>query len=254
VTLPDYPSGFLVVAVLAILLTGISKGGFAGGLGGFAVPLMALYISPADAAGIMLPILCLMDLFGLHAYRNRWSRAHLRILLPGALVGIALGALTFRAITADGVRLLVGAIAIAFTLNQWLGLASRIARRDVPAGPRSGRFWAAVSGFTSTLAHAGGPPYAVYMLSQKLDKTSYVATAAVFFTVVNYVKAVPYFYMGQFHAGNLSTSLAFAPLAPIGIWLGVWLHRRLPEGPFYRIAYVLLFLTGLKLVYDGIAG
>ena len=129
-TLPDYPSGFLVVAVLAILLTGISKGGFAGGLGGFAVPLMALYISPADAAGIMLPILCLMDLFGLHAYRNRWSRAHLRILLPGALVGIALGALTFRAITADGVRLLVGAIAIAFTLNQWLGLASRVARRD----------------------------------------------------------------------------------------------------------------------------
>lgn len=253
-SLPDYPAAFYPVAVGAILLTGVSKGGFAGGIGGFAVPLMALYISPQDAAGIMLPILCLMDLVGLHAYRGKWSREHMRVIVPGALAGIGLGALTFGLISASGVRLLVGAIAVAFTLNRWFGIAQRFAAGLQPPGRKAGWFWSAVAGFTSTLAHAGGPPLAVYMLPQNMNKTVYVGTSVVFFTIVNYVKIVPYFFLGQFHTGNLSTSLAFAPLAPLGIWLGVWLHRRIPEGPFYRIAYALLFVTGLKLIYDGLAG
>ena len=251
-SLPDYPAGFVPVAALAILLTGISKGGFAGGLGGFAVPLMALYISPRDAAGIMLPILCLMDLFGLQAYRGQWSRAHMRVILPGALLGIALGALSFGLFSADAVRLLVGAIAVAFALNRWFGIAQRFSRLARTPGRGAGLFWSGMSGFTSTLAHAGGPPLAVYLMTQKLDKTLYVGTSVVFFTVVNYVKAIPYFFLGQFNAANLSTSAAFALLAPLGVWMGVWLHRRIPEGPFYRIAYALLFVTGVKLIYDAV--
>src|SRR5580765_4163865 len=102
--MPDFPVAFYPVAIVAIILTGIAKGGFGSGSGGIAVPLMAIFISPLEAAGIMLPILCAMDLFSVHAYRGRWSRAHLAILLPGALVGIALGAIAFGALPVNGVR------------------------------------------------------------------------------------------------------------------------------------------------------
>lgn len=252
--LPDYPLAFYPVAVIAILLTGISKGGFAGGVGGIAVPLLSLYLTPQDAAGIMLPILCLMDLFGLGAYRGRWSREHLRALLPGGVVGIGLGAMVFGMVSAAGVKLLVGLIAVVFSLNRWLDLTGRLARTAATPGAIAGGFWGAMSGFTSTLAHAGGPPFAVYLLPQGLDRTTFVGTSVVFFTVVNYVKIIPYGMLGQLDGRNLATALVFLPLAPIGIWAGVWLHRRIPEALFYQIAYVFLFLTGSKLVYDGIAG
>jgi len=113
-------------------------------------------------------------------------------------------------------------------------------------------FWGAVSGFTSTLAHAGGPPFAIWMLPQKLDKTVLVATSVVFFLVVNYVKLVPYAWLGQLNRMNLAASLLFAPLAPLGIWLGVWLHRRVSERAFYQVSYALLFATGIKLIADAV--
>jgi uncharacterized membrane protein YfcA len=255
--LPDYPLAFYPVAVAAILLTGINKGGFATGAGGIAVPLMAIFIPPAQAAGIMLPILCAMDLFGVHAWRGRWSAAHLRALVPGAIVGIGLGGLAFGALSANAVRLVVGIIAIVFTVNQVLGvgqrIAARLAAKPAPPGRVAGVAWGALSGFTSTLAHAGGPPFAIYMLPQKVDKATLVATSALFFLAVNYVKIVPYALVGQLGAGNLATSLLFAPLAPLGIWLGVWLHRRISDRAFFRVTYGLLFATGAKLVYDAVA-
>ena len=115
------------------------------------------------------------------------------------------------------------------------------------------RFWGAASGFTSTLAHAGGPPFAIYLLPQKLDKTVFVGTSVIFFFVVNYVKLVPYYFLGQLNVGNLAAALLFAPLAPLGIGLGVWLHRRVSERAFYRVSYALLFATGAKLVWDALA-
>jgi hypothetical protein len=254
---PAFPAEFYPVAVFAILLTGVAKGGFGGGSGGVAVPLMAIFISPIEAAAIMLPILCAMDLFGMHAYRGRWSRKHLAILLPGALVGIVAGALAFGTMPVDAIRLLIGGIAVLFALNRWFGVTERIATRIAasrePPGPVAGAFWGAVSGFTSTLAHAGGPPFAIYVLPQRLDKTAFVATSVVFFLIVNYVKLVPYYFLGQLNVGNLAASLVFAPLAPLGIWLGVWLHRRIPEAAFYHVAYGLLFATGAKLVWDALA-
>jgi hypothetical protein len=251
---PDFPLAFYPVAVIAILLSGIAKGGFGAGSGGVAVPLMSIFIAPAEAAGIMLPILCAMDVFGVHAYRGRWSRAHLRMLLPGAMLGIGAGALAFGLLPVNAIRLLIGLIAVTFALNRWLRIteriAARIAARARPPGAVAGAFWGAVSGFTSTLAHAGGPPFAVYMLPQRLDKTVLVATSAVFFLVVNFVKLVPYHFLGQLNVGNLTAALLFSPLAPLGIWLGVWLHRRLSERAFYGILYALLFGTGLKLIAD----
>ncbi len=254
---PDFPVGFYPVAVLAILVTGISKSGFGGGAGGIAVPLMSIFIAPPEAAGIMLPILCAMDLFGVHAYRGKASWRHLRALLPGALIGIALGGLAFGALPVDAIRLLLGIIAVTFALNRWFGLserlAARLARAEGPPGRAAGALWGGLSGFTSTLAHAGGPPFSIWMLPQRLDKTVLVATSIVFFLVVNYAKLVPYAMLGQLNAGNLSASLLFAPLAPLGIWIGVWLHKRMTEATFYAISYALLFATGLKLVYDALA-
>lgn len=254
--LPDYPLAFYPLAIVAILLTGISKGGFGAGAGGLAVPIMSILIAPPEAAGIMLPILCAMDLFGVHAYRGRWAAAHLRILLPGALLGIAVGGVAFGLLPVDATRLIVGLIAVGFALNKWLGLSERLAQRLAararPAGPLAGVLWGALSGFTSTLAHAGGPPFAVYILSQKLDKTLIVATSAVFFCAVNYAKLVPYYLLGQLDAGNLTTSLLFAPLAPLGVWLGVWLHRRVSDRLFFNVSYALLFATGGKLVVDAL--
>ncbi len=247
---PEFPLAFYPVAVVAILLTGIAKGGFGGGSGGIAVPLMSMFIAPPEAAGIMLPILCAMDLFGIHAYRRCWSREHLRTMLPGALVGIGAGALAFGALPVNAVRLLLGLIAVTFALNSWFALTERLAARLAKPGRIAGAVWGAISGFTSTLAHAGGPPFAVYMLPQRLDKTLFVGTSVTFFFIVNFVKLVPYGFLGQLNAGNLTTSLIFAPLAPVGIRLGVWLHRRVSERAFYNVSYTLLLLTGLKLIWD----
>jgi hypothetical protein len=250
---PDFPPAFYPVAVIAIVLTGISKGGFGVGAGGLAVPLMSIFIAPPVAAGIMLPILCAMDLFGVHAYRGRWSWPHLRVLLPGALVGIAAGAFAFGSLPVDAIRLLLGTIAVTFALNRWFSLTERFAAGAARRGPGAGLFWGAASGFTSTLAHAGGPPFAVYMLPQRLDKTALAGTSVLFFLVVNYVKLAPYAYLGQLNAGNLAAAAIFAPLAPLGIWLGVWLHRRISEQAFYRVSYALLFATGVKLIWDALA-
>lgn len=256
-TLPDFPVAFYAVAFLAILITGIAKGGFGQGSGGIAVPLMAIFIAPQTAAGIMLPILCAMDLFSVHAYWKTWSREHLRILLPGALVGIALGTLAFGLLPVNAIRLLLGLIAVTFALNQWLRLTERIAARLSATrgkpGPVAGAIWGAVSGFTSTLAHAGGPPFAIYMLAQRVDKTLFVGTSVTFFLLVNYAKLVPYYFLGQLNTGNLTVALLFAPLAPLGVWLGVWVHRRISQRTFLNTSYALLLVTGVKLIYDALA-
>jgi uncharacterized membrane protein YfcA len=257
VSFPDFPPLFYPVAIFAILLTGMSKGGLGGGAAGVAVPLMAMFVAPPVAAAIMLPILCAMDLFGVHAYRGRWSREHLRILLPGALAGIVVGAFAFGTMSLDAIRLVVGGIAVVFALNRWLKLSERLAARLAasprPPGKVAGALWGAVSGFTSTLAHAGGPPFVIYMLPHRPDKTVFVATSVVFFLIVNYAKLVPYYFLGQLNLDNLATSLLFAPLAPVGIWLGVYLHRRLSDRVFYETTNVLLFLSGAKLCWDALA-
>lgn len=241
---------FYLLAVPAVLVTGVSKGGFGVGLGIIAVPTMALAIPAPKAAAIQLPILCLMDLFGLWGYRGKWDAPTMRVILPAGLLGIAVGALTFRVVDARVFALLVGVVAVAFTLDHWL--RRRPAERPAPPSAAKGWFWAAVSGFTSFVAHAGGPPLSFYLLPQRMDKTLFVGTTIVFFAIVNYVKLVPYAWLGQFSAENLSTSLVLAPLAPIGTALGIWLHNRIDPTPFYRVCYVFVFVVGVKLITDAV--
>ncbi len=243
---------FYVVATVAVLLVGIGKGGFGGGLGAIGVPVMALAIPATQAAAILLPLLCLMDLVGLVTYRSRFDRRMMRVLLPGAVTGITLGAATFAITSDDVVGLIVGVLAVGFTLDRWFG--PRLRRIEMAAaqpGPAKAAFWSSLAGYTSFVAHAGGPPLNVLLLPQRLEKSVYVGTTVMFFALANYVKLIPYAIVGQFQGVNLGTSLVLAPLAPVGFALGYVFNQRVDEAQFYRIAYAALFLTGLKLLWDG---
>jgi uncharacterized membrane protein YfcA len=238
---------FYAVAVFAVVLTGISKGGI-GAAGGFSVPLLSLVISPVQAAAIMLPILILMDVIGVYAYRRDWDRRNMAIIVPAGLVGICIGWLTFRYLNDDWIRVLLGAIACGFVaFNVLAGLPK-------PAQPSrtKGYLCATGSGFTSFVAHAGGPPLAIYLLPQRLEKALYVGTTIIFFTAINAAKIVPYFLLGLFDARNLGTAAVLLPVSVFGILLGIWVRKRLSTDWFYRVAYTLMFVTGAKLLYDGV--
>ena len=247
-------TAFYVAAIPAVLIAGISKGGFGGGIGVMSVPLMVLVIPPTLAAAIMLPILCFMDLFSLWIYRGKQNSSYLRIMIPAAIVGIVIGALGFRFLDDGLIRLLVGCIALWFTASVVIkALRPPPTNRAVGSGVGRGLAWSGVAGFTSFMAHAGGPPVQVYLLRENLDKTTYQATTVVFFTAVNYIKVIPYGMLGQFQAESLAVSVTLLPLALVDILLGAWLHNRVNDRLFFRICYVFLFFTGLKLVGDGLA-
>ncbi|QEQ95921.1 sulfite exporter TauE/SafE family protein [Neptunomonas concharum] len=241
---------FYAVAIPAVLITAISKGGFGGGLGLLGVPMMALVIAPQTAAAILLPILCLMDVVGLWSFRGKSHRHSLTTLLPAAAVGIVIGALTFKYFTADHIRLIVGTIAVAFALNYWLKPKNRAPKK--PSRLR-GSFWGTIAGFTSFGVHAGGAPLNTYLLPLKLPKQEYAATSIVFFASINFMKLVPYTWLGQFNTETLSTAVALAILAPIGVLIGVKLHHRISDQWFYQICYALLFLMGIKLLFDALS-
>jgi len=242
---------FYALAIPAILITGISKSGFGGAMGGLAVPLLSLVIAPDEAAGIMLPILCAMDVIGLRRFAGSFHWPNLRIILPGALVGIALGTLCFGLLNKGWLLLLVGAIGVGFPLLNWSGLA----RRQKPAGVSlaKGGFWSALSGFTSFICHNGGAPLLVYLMPQQLERKLFVGTTVMFFMVVNYVKLVPYYFLGQLDLRNLQAALVLLPLAPIGVYLGLWMQQHITDALVYRWANILLFSTGCKLICDGVS-
>ena len=243
---------FYIAAVPAVFLAAVSKGGFGGGLASLGVPMMSLVISVPQAAAIMLPILCLMDLVGVWAYRKTWDRRNLKIMVAGAAIGIMTGTATFHWFDGPTVKFLVGCIAISFTLHNWLKKAPRAEdARPTPGKAYKGILWGTLSGFTSFLAHAGGPPANAFLLPQRMDKTLFVGTMIMFFTTVNWVKLLPYWWLGLLPIGNLTMSLVLAPLAPIGVLTGVWLHNRISPTWFYRLCYLFLFAAGLKLLYDG---
>lgn len=242
---------FYVLAVPALMIVGISKGGFGSGIGLIAVPMMALTVPVPQAAAIMLPLLCVMDLVGLWTYWRRWDNAAMRALLPAAVIGVAVGALTFSLLSEPMLRLAIGVVAVAFVLDHWLGW-----RPKGNAAPNKAKAYGcgAVSGYTSFVAHAGGPPLNMYLLPLGLEKATLVATAVVFFAVVNYVKLVPYWWLGQLNPGNMTTALVLLPLAPIGMLTGAWLMKRVSQALFMRICYGFVFFTGAKLTWDGVSG
>ncbi len=243
---------FYVVAIPVVIMTGISKTGFPGIFAGMAVPLLSLVISPVQAAAIMLPVLCLIDLWGLSAYWKVWERRNLKIMIVGATLGIALGGLAFGVLSDTAVKLLTGVIAVLFGLNNLFGWARR-PRPPTSASWPEGAAWSALSGFTSTVAHAGGPPAYVYLIPQRLERNLYVGTTVWYFCYVNYAKLVPYALIGQFGTANLLTAAALAPLVPVGVRLGAWMQKRVKSDKvFYQVCYWAMLLTGIKLTWDAL--
>jgi uncharacterized membrane protein YfcA len=231
-----------------VLLLGISKSGFGAGFGSLAVPLMALAVSVPDAAAILMPILFVMDVMGLAAFRKHFDRRLIAFLVPLGLFGTVVGALSFKLLDSHLVAGLVGVFTLVF-------LAQRLAfppRPDSPHPPKwLGAILTVVSGFTSFVAHAGGPPVNAYVLPMKLPPLVFTATMSVFFFVVNLSKWVPYAWLGLLDMRNMSTSAALLPLAPVGVMVGVRLAHRIQPTLFYRLIYLGMLLTGAKLVWDG---
>lgn len=241
-----------LLTVVAVTIVGISKGGFGGGFGMLAVPIMALVMPPMLAAAILLPVLCAMDLMAMRAYWRKWSLQHIKITVPAALIGTIAGAFTFQYLNADHIRFVIGLISTGFALNNWFKPTQRWIKNK--PGPNAGRFWGFTSGFTSFVSHTGGPPLSVYLLPQKLDKTTLQATTVLFFTIVNYFKLIPYAMLGQLNLANIKISFLLLPVAALAIGIGVYLHKRVSDKLFYQITYIVLFVTGLKLMYDGLQG
>ena len=239
---------FYAAAIPAVLIVGISKGGFGGGLGLVAVPMIALVASPQYAAALMLPILCLMDIVGLIRFRTHFVWDTLKVLLPAAAIGIVLGALSFRYMNDAQIKLMIGCIAILFVTHHLLR------KKGEPRQPSiiRGSFWGTLAGFTSFGVHAGGPPLNIYLLPLKLDKTTYTATTVVFFATINFIKLIPYTWLGQFNQQTLLTALLLSPLAPIGVLIGAWLHHKINDRWFYIFCYGFVALAGIKLVYDAL--
>ena len=240
---------FYIAAIPAVVIIGLSKGGFGPGTSLLALPLLSLTIPPLQAAAITLPVLCVMDLAGLWSYRKSWDKANMAIILPGALIGILIGTFTAGWVSNQSVQVIIGLVAGAFVLQKWLG---RNSDEPPPRDVGRGLFWSSLSGFTSFIAHAGGPPLSVYLVPQRLNKTIYVGTNVVYFAALNYVKLIPYAWLGQFTAVNLGTAAMLAPVAVGGVYLGIWLHKYMNDKLFYRVIYAMTLLCGLKLLADGL--
>jgi len=241
---------FYAAAAAAVIFLGLGKGGFSG-VGLAATPLLALVVPPLQAVAIVLPLLMLQDVVSVWAYRRDWDAWNLKVMLPGAVVGVALGWAFAAQVSDSQLRLALGLISLTFVLNAWFGKKNQPARRP---GVFSGVFWGAGCGFTSTISHAGAPPFYMHVLPQKLDRITFAATSAIFFALVNVMKLGPFFALGQFTQENLLTSAVLAPFAIATNFLGIWLVRVTPNEVFYRIVYVIVFVIALELIRSGVTG
>lgn len=240
---------FYAVAVPAVLVTGLAKSGFASGFGSLATPMMGMMLTVPQAAAIMLPLLMTMDVTGLHQMWHDRDRALVRRLIPYGLLGTVVGTLLFGVLSSKAVAGLVGALTLAF-------LAQRLLFPPRTGGPQAanwvGSLCATASGFTSFVAHAGSPPISAYVLPLKMEPRVLAATMSVFFATLNLSKVVPYAWLGLIDMRNMFTALLLMPLAPLGVWAGVWLTRRVSPVWFYKLAYAGMFATGVKLLWDGL--
>jgi uncharacterized membrane protein YfcA len=240
---------FYFIALPSVLALGLSKGGFAG-ISLLATPLLALYLPPLEAAALLLPLLLVQDAISVWVYRHDWSAWNLKVLIPGALIGLCVGWLFAAHVSDTVIRLAVGLIGVIFVLHKFL--------QHGPVQPQkktalSGVFWGAVSGFTSFLVQGGAPPFQVHILPQMLPKMTLVGTTTIFFALVNFLKIGPYLALGQFSSTNLATSLILLPFAIAANFLGIWLVRVTPQDLFYRIAYLLVLFVSLLLLWQGVS-
>ena len=243
---------FFAVAIPATVFAGISKGGFGSGVAFASSSILALILTPTQALALMLPLLMLIDVATLRPYWRRWSWSDARVLILGGIPGVVLGIWLFQITNDDVLRLLIGAISLAFVIwqvSQRHGWLPHVSRR-LP--PLAGILAGIVAGFTSFVSHAGGPPAAVYLLSQRLTKTEFQATTVLLFWAINIAKFIPYAWLGLFTLHTTLANLMLAPFALLGAWLGIKAHHLVSERLFFGVTYVLLTITGCKLIWDAL--
>ncbi len=243
---------FYAFAIPAVILVGLAKGGFAG-LGSLGMPLMALALPPVQAAAILLPILIVQDAVGVWAFRKTWDGHVLAVTLPGAAIGIFLGWLLAARVSADAVLAAVGLIAMLFGMHRlWIERRGAITASSQSPG-WVGSIFGMISGFTSQIAHAGAPPFQMWVLPRRLPRDIFVGTNAIFFAAVNWIKVPAYAALGQFTRTNLAATAVLMPVAILATFAGVVLVRKVSAERFYTLIYVLLILVGAKLLWDALA-
>ena len=241
---------FYLMAVAAVILFGLSKGGFSG-LSTLGVPMLSLVVSPVRAVAIVLPILIVQDWVSVWAFRRDFSTRNLAILIPSAMIGVGIGWLLAARVSDDAVRLAIGVISILFVA--YMLLRDRLGRAPIEKpGVPSGVLWGSVAGFTSFVSHSGAPPFQIYVMPQYLKPRIFAGTATMFFAALNLLKLPPYLLLGQFNRDNLFVSAKLMPIAILSTFAGVWLVRRVSPDRFYALILVLTFLIGLKLTYDAV--
>lgn len=244
------PFTYYVCALTAVFITGLSKGGFAG-IGVLAMPLLSLSVDPLMAAGIMLPILIVQDFHAVTAFRRHFDATVLKVMLPGMAAGVLTGFAFAEIVNTTLVLGAVGVISIIFGTQKLLNIgASNVIN---PGNNIIGAFLGIVSGFTSQIAHAGAPPYQLWVLPKQLPRDTLVGTTAICFTALNLMKVPAFIALGQLSATNLTYSLYLLPFALLSTFIGTKIVKKIEPDRFYFFIYFCLVVLGFKLVFEAIA-
>lgn len=237
---------YFVLAGLASLLVGLSKGGLPT-VGMLAVPLLSMFMSPVKAAVLLLPIYVISDVVSVWLYRKNFSASNLKILIPAGVLGVFIGWLTASFTSDSAVKLMMGCMGVGFCLNTWL---RQTPQDKQPVNAQKGWFWGTVTGFTSFISHAGGPPFQMYVLPQRLPKIEFAGTATLLFAVINAAKILPYQMLQPYSVDDLMRAANLIPFALVGTVLGAYITRKIADVWFYRLVQVGLFMVSLKLIAD----
>ena len=244
---------FVFLAILAVTIAGLSKGGFGAGATFAATPVLAISVGPVAAAAILLPILVVTDWFSLRVYWRQWRWSIVWPMMLAGIPGAILGWILFRELNVAWLSIVLGSVTLVLLAYQCFASFIKPSTQATKPSAIGAGWWGGLTGFTSFLMHAGGPPFAVYLLPMKLTKREYQASSVLLFTFLNAIKLLPYFALGLFDTSNLVISLWLLPVAPLAVLLGVWAHHKVREVIFYRIAYSLAILASAKLLWDGFA-
>lgn len=248
--LNSFEYSFFIAVALGVLLMGLSKSGFGAGIGFLAIPLIASYSSLELALGLMLPVLTCIDFVGLKFFYRHFDRGVIKLIVPAALLGTVLGFLFYKSLNPSMVSVIVGILILIFLFFRAVNLNKQ---KITQSNKFFGFLVALISGFTSFVAHNGGPPILAYLLPLKLEPIKFAATLSIFFTAINIVKWIPYFYLGILNWNYIFLAMIYLPFVPIGVWLGYKLATVIPEKIYYRIVTIGMLIGGLKLLFDGVS-
>jgi uncharacterized membrane protein YfcA len=240
-------ANYLIWAGLAAAMVGLSKGGLPT-VGMLSVPILSLFMSPVKAVVMLLPIYIISDMVGLWLYRKNFSAINLKILVPAGVGGVLVGWLTASLVSDTAVKMMIGLLGVGFVLNAWRKRHAEPAPK--PARWRQGMLWGSLSGFTSFISHAGGPPFQVYLLPQKLPKLVFAGTSTLFFAFINLAKLWPYHTLQPYGPTELMGALVLIPFALVGTVAGAYLTRKIADDWFFKWVQVGLLLISLKLILD----